>query len=187
MRAYPQPQFHAIDFNPTPRDFEHMTVTGQINRLRQYVLDHGLEPLCLVGSSLGGQVALHYAHRYGGVLSLLLLAPALHDHAGRDPADELAAWEATGQRSIWHDAFGQEVPLRFQFHLDRQQYAQPPPPPAPAVIIHGVGDEVIPVASSRTYAAAYPEEVQLVEVDSGHRLVDQLELIWTHLSRLALA
>ena len=31
--ALPDVEFHAIDFNPTPRDFEFMTVTGMINRL----------------------------------------------------------------------------------------------------------------------------------------------------------
>jgi predicted esterase YcpF (UPF0227 family) len=39
LAATPDADFHAIELNPTPRDFEYMTVTGQINRLRQYVLD----------------------------------------------------------------------------------------------------------------------------------------------------
>ena len=40
FEAFPQVEFHAIDFNPTPKDFEYVTTTGRINRLRQYVLDH---------------------------------------------------------------------------------------------------------------------------------------------------
>ena len=47
FKALPQVEFHTIDFNPTPRDFEYMTVTGMINRLRQYVLDHRLENISL--------------------------------------------------------------------------------------------------------------------------------------------
>jgi len=38
--ALPPGDFYAIDLNPTPKDFEYMTTTGQIDRLRQYVLDH---------------------------------------------------------------------------------------------------------------------------------------------------
>ena len=69
--------FEAIDFNPTPRDFEYMTITGQINRLRQFLLERGWERVCLIGSSLGALVGLQYAHRFGGVERLWLLAPAL--------------------------------------------------------------------------------------------------------------
>ena len=58
--------FHAVDFNPTPKDFEYVTTTGLINRLRQYVLDRHLENIRIIGSSYGGLIALHYAHRFGG-------------------------------------------------------------------------------------------------------------------------
>jgi len=32
----------ALEFSPTPADFEYLTITGMINRLRQYILDHAL-------------------------------------------------------------------------------------------------------------------------------------------------
>jgi pimeloyl-ACP methyl ester carboxylesterase len=73
----------------------------------------------LIGSSLGGQVALNYAHRYGWVNRLLLLAPTLFHNNRRDSAAELERWEQTDYRLIHHDAFGYEVPLRYGFHLDR--------------------------------------------------------------------
>jgi hypothetical protein len=170
--------FHAVEFNPTPRDFEFMTVTGQINRLRQYVLDHRLEPVSLIGSSLGGLVALHYAHRYGGVAKLLLLAPALGYEAGPDPAGELKDWQASGLRRLWHDGLQAELPLRYEYHLDRLRFNPPPPPPVDTIILHGLNDEVVPIAGSRQYAAAYPARVRLREVDSDHRLSDQLDRIW---------
>ncbi len=178
LQAFPDTPFYAVDFNPTPQDFKYMSVTGQINRLRQIILNQQWERVGLIGSSLGGQVALNYAHRYGGVERLLLLAPALHYSAGQVLADELAAWEDNGFRQLWHDAFGQEVPLHFNYHQDRLTYAEPPPPPAPTVIIHGLNDTVVPISGSRSYAATYPELVTLIEVESDHRLADQLEAIW---------
>ena len=178
LQAFPDTPFHAVDFNPTPQDFEYMTVTGQINRLRQIILDQQWERVGLVGSSLGGQVALNYAHRYGGVEWLLLLAPALHYAADRHQPEELAAWEADESRQIWHDAFGREVPLQFDFHLDRLTYTNPPPPPVPTVIIHGINDDVVSISGSRSYTAAYLELVTLIEVEADHRLGDQLETIW---------
>lgn len=170
--------FHAIEFNPTPRDFEFMTVTGQVNRVRQYVLDYRLEAVSLIGSSLGGLVALHYAYRYGGVTRLLLLAPALWYDLDRTPAADLKAWEISGRRRLWHDAFQAELPLHYDYHLDRLRFNPPPPPPVETVIIHGFNDEVVSIDGSRRYAAAYPERVRLVEVDSDHRLSDQLDLMW---------
>ena len=86
LAGRPQVAYHAIDFNPTPTDFEYMTATGLINRLRQYVLDNALQSFSLIGSSFGGLVATHYAHRYGGVRRMLLLAPALRWRSWASPS-----------------------------------------------------------------------------------------------------
>jgi pimeloyl-ACP methyl ester carboxylesterase len=72
-----QVTFDAFDFNPTPKDFEYLTITGMIDRLRQYVLDRHRGLFSVIASSLGGLVALHYARRYGGIERALLLAPAV--------------------------------------------------------------------------------------------------------------
>ena len=77
LKALPEAEYHAMDFNPAPSDFEYVTTTGLINRLRQSVLDHGLARFSIIGSSYGGLIALHYAHRYGAVEKMLLLAPGL--------------------------------------------------------------------------------------------------------------
>ena len=186
IMAYPEVTFRAIELNPTPRDFEFMTITGQINRLRQYVLDHQFESVSLIGSSLGGQVALHYAYRYGGVDKLLLLAPALFYSVSRYEPNELAQWQISGVRNLWHDGLQEEAPLRYQFHLDRLQYNHPVHPPAPTVIIHGRNDDVVPITGSRQYASANPDNVTLIEFDSDHRLNDQLLLIWDHIQTFLL-
>jgi pimeloyl-ACP methyl ester carboxylesterase len=55
------------------------------------------------------------------------------------------------------------------------------PTAAPVTIIHGLHDEVVPIAASRAYAAAHPERVRLIAVDSDHRLNDQLDRIWEQL------
>ena len=51
VEPIPEVDFHAIDLNPTPEDFETMTVTICINRLRQYVLNHGLGTVCVTALS----------------------------------------------------------------------------------------------------------------------------------------
>jgi hypothetical protein len=183
----PDVAFHAVDFNPTPQDFAYMTVTGRIDRLRQYVLDRQIGAMCLIGSSLGGLVALHYAHRFGGVERMLLLAPALSWQAVRLSPDELTQWKEAGTTSLFHPAFGEEVPLRYDLQLDGQRYRDPVPPPTPVTIIHGRDDETVPIDHSRAYASAHPDDVHLVEVDAGHDLNGHLDMIWAYVQSFLLA
>lgn len=97
FKAFPQVEFHAIDFNPTPKDLEYVTTTGRINRLRQYALDHHLGNVIIIGSSYGGLIALHYAHRFGEVEKMLLLAPGLFWLSGGLSEEELEQWEKAGR------------------------------------------------------------------------------------------
>ncbi len=179
-------EFHAIDFNPTPRDFEFMTVTGMINRLRQFILDRQLDNIRLIGSSMGALVALNYAHRFQDVENLLLLAPALTYRFG-DNRTESKQWQETGVGPVFHFAFEKEVPLRYAFEEDGLKYADPVPPPVKTMIVHGRSDDILPIQNSRDYAAAYPNLVQLIEVASDHRLNDKLDLIWEQAAAFSLA
>jgi pimeloyl-ACP methyl ester carboxylesterase len=176
--ALAQCDFYAIDFNPAPADFEYMTTTGQIDRLRQFVLDHDLGSISLIGSSYGGLIALHYAHRFGGVERMLLLAPGLRWLSGGLSDEELAHWRQSGAVPVSHPAFGQELPIRYDMQVDGLRYLEFIVPPTPILILHGYNDSTVPVDHSRMYATDYPERVQLVEVEADHDLNGYLDLIW---------
>lgn len=178
LAELPDVTFHALDFSPTPIDFTYLTVTGMISRLRQYILDRELEQVSLVGSSMGGLVALNYAHRFPGVARLLLLSPALSYLSGERGGASLADWQASGTGEVFHYGFNRPVPLRYDLEIDGRFYHTPPPPPAPITIIHGAQDEVVPVAASRDYAVRHAGQVQLIEVDAGHDINAHLPLIW---------
>jgi len=176
--ASPKIRYHAFEFHPTAADFEYVTVTGMINRLRQFVLDRELERFSLIGSSMGGLVSVHYAHRFGGVDRLLLLAPALIYRPWSLDETSLEEWRETGAIEIDHFGFSRPLPLRYDLAYDGALYSQPPPPACPTTIIHGSEDEVVPVSISRSYATAYPGQVSLVELVAGHDLNEHLERIW---------
>jgi pimeloyl-ACP methyl ester carboxylesterase len=176
----PHVEFHVPDFNPTPRDFEYMTTTGLIDRLRQYVLDHGWQRLLLIGSSYGGLIALHYAQRFGGVERMLLLAPGLAWLSGGLSDEALAEWERAGAAPVAHPAFDREIPVRYDLQLDGLRYLDRIAPPTPVLIIHGRQDETVPFEHSRQWAARHPEQVQLIEVQAGHDLSPHVDLIWRH-------
>lgn len=184
--SYPGGEFHALDFNPTPKDFEYLTVTGMVNRLRQYVWDHDLKVCGLIGSSMGALVGLNYAHRFAGVEKLLLLAPALSYMEGLNK-DELETWRRAGKILTTHYAFEREIALRYDLHLDGTRYLEPVPPAVPIRIVHGRYDEVIPIHKSREYEARYPDRVELFELDSDHTLNDQLPFIWEQVKSFFLA
>ncbi|MEJ2695880.1 MAG: YqiA/YcfP family alpha/beta fold hydrolase [Candidatus Sulfobium sp.] len=170
-------RFLVPDFNPAPRDFEYLTVTGMINRLRQYLVDHEAGSPDIIASSLGALVALHYVRRFGGG-RLLLLAPVLSYRSLPFAADMLTQWEKAGITEVSHYGFPGKVLLRYDFHVDGMRYSEEIPPPSPVLILHGSNDEVIPVTNSRNYASRYPDEVRLAELDSDHGLLDRMETIW---------
>jgi pimeloyl-ACP methyl ester carboxylesterase len=178
FRELPRVRFLVPDLNPMPSDFQYLTITGMINRLRQYILDQDLDNFSIIGSSMGCLVALHYSHRFGGVKSLFLLAPLLSYGSLPMSGEMLAKWEREGATEVFHYRFNEKVPLRYDFHLDGLCYQKQIPPPVPVRIIHGRNDETIPVEHSRKYAAKYPDMVTMREVDSDHALLDHLDFIW---------
>jgi len=183
FQAYPQIDFYAIDFNPTPVDFQYHTITGMIDRLRQYVIEREFDTITLIGISQGANVALNYAHRYGNVKQLLLLAPELF-YDSYSTEDNLNEWAALIDAPVFHYGFQETMPLNYGHHQDGLRYVTPPPPPASMVLIHGKNDPAIPIARSRAYAADYVDEVQLVEVESDHFLNDQHERIWQETKKM---
>jgi pimeloyl-ACP methyl ester carboxylesterase len=178
FQELPDVEFRAFEFTPTPKDFEYMTITGMINRLRQFVLDMNMETFQLIGSSFGALVGMNYAGRFGGVEKPLLLAPALSFSSMTASAAELEKWREQGTSPVLHYAFDKPLPLRYEIDIDGRFYVEPPSPTGPVTIIHGASDEVVPVERSRQYASDYPDLVKLIEVDAGHDLNDHLDDIW---------
>jgi pimeloyl-ACP methyl ester carboxylesterase len=178
--ALPQVDYHAVDFNPTPKDFQYVTTTGLIGRLRQYVLDHHWGNFSIIASSYGGLIALQYAHRFGGVEAMLLLAPGVFWLSAGLSDAELAQWQRAGAAPVYHPGFQQEVSVRYDLQADGLRYLEPVPPAAPVRIIHGVYDTTVPIEHSRQYASDFAERVRLIEVDADHDLNDHLDLIWDH-------
>lgn len=150
----------------------------------------GDEECALIGSSLGGWLAARWAQLHGPqVKALVLLCPGfgLRDRwPSMFGAEAMARWQAEGSIVVPGPG-GVMSPLHYGFFEELGEHpAAPEVPSRRTVIVHGVGDEVVPIEGSRAYAEA--NSVRLVEVDDDHglassveRIEEEVRLLWSGL------
>lgn len=134
----------------------------------------------LIGSSMGGFLAARWAELHPDrVDRLILLCPAF-DFIERWPvligADNFERWRSEGRFAL-PDASGTPVAVGYGLIEDARTHPARPEVPCPTTIIHGTRDSIVPIASSRAYAQAHADRVNLIEVDDDHLLTSSLATI----------
>jgi len=172
--------------------FRDFTISGGLADLLA-VLDYlAPAPVVLVGSSLGGVLAVAAVPQLGSRLAgLVLIAPAfglLSHYFDGLASEQLAHWAETGVLTL-RDEYGPDhYELGIEFYRDAQQYRAPAITrfPCPVVVMHGENDELLPVADSVAFAGRIEApQVSLFIVPGGdHRLTDALPLLCSQLLRL---
>lgn len=159
-------------------DFSHLSITRQINQIAaEFTVNSAVT---LIGSSLGGLTAAWLAEKYPQVQKLVLLAPAfefLSHWLQQLGAEKLKQWRLEQDLMIYHYGEKRSLPLNYNFVLDAAKYQDQLLRAVPTLILHGVGDEVIPIEASRNFARLHPG-VKLVELNSDHALGDVMGEIW---------
>lgn len=174
----------APDFNEP--DFSTLTVTRMLEQTDREIAALPPGPVALVGSSLGGFVALHAASRQTSdtrhrIAALILLAPAFE--FGRNRMRDLGpggleAWKSTGRLEVFHYAYGGVRPVHYALYEDAQRYdAYHVTLSAPVVIVYGTRDESVDPASVERWARDR-SNVTLRPVDDGHQLTKSLDVVW---------
>ena len=159
-------------------NFEKLTITGQLRVIDAAV---GGKRATLIGSSLGGYLAGLYASKHPNIERLVLMAPAFEfprRWRERFPPEDLARWKRDGSRKFFHYSYLEDRPLGYQFVEDASQYEDEPDFQQPALVLHGVEDQVVPVELSRQFAQGHPS-VTLRLLESGHALTDVLPQLWS--------
>lgn len=163
--------------------FEELTISSQLGVIGRAV---GSEPAILIGSSLGGYLAALYASLHPDQIErLVLLAPAFQfpeRWRQRYSDQDWERWRREGSAPVFHYGDGKERRLGFQFMEDAARYPGEPEFIQPALILHGVRDDVVPASISSAYASRRPH-VDLVLLESGHELTDVLESLWISIAR----
>jgi pimeloyl-ACP methyl ester carboxylesterase len=164
-------------------DFERLTISGQLSVVERTILDRAApsfklrHDVRLTGSSMGGYLAALYAASHQEVSRLVLLAPAF-DFAQR--WDERWPEDSSGSKAraigVFHFRDQQVRTIGYGLIEDARSYPAFPSFTQPALIFHGVNDDVVPIENSRAFVAAHPN-ARLIELRSGHELLDVLEPI----------
>jgi len=146
-------------------DFEHLTILGQLALLERLIDE---QPVRLIGSSMGGYLAALYASLHPELDRLVLMAPAF----GFAPRWKTRVAE-DADIEVYH--YGDKTTRHVHYGLieDAMRFPARPAFGQPALIFHGMNDDVVPVEYSREAAARQPN-ARLVELDSDHELLDVL-------------
>ena len=180
---------HTPDFNEP--DFSTLTITRMIRQVAELIGELPPGPITLIGSSLGGfvavQTALLQAASGGRAIDrLVLLAPAL-DFSGnrtRDLGDRgLAEWESTGELNVFHYGYGRLIPVHYALYSDACGYDCVNAALAmPILIFQGKRDTAVDPASVESWARPRPN-VELHLLDDDHQLGSSLDYMWREVRR----
>ena len=156
-------------------DFEHLTLSRQL-RLMERLLADAPRPHVIIGSSMGGYLALLHAESHP-VDALVVMAPAV-DFATRwstrFPAADIEEWERTGSTLVDHHALGRKVPLSFELVRDSRLHAPWPRVEAPTLVLQGTRDDVVPLDSVQTWVERTPSAT-LLTYDTDHEMSEVVD------------
>jgi pimeloyl-ACP methyl ester carboxylesterase len=168
------------DFNEP--DFASLTMTRMLAQLRDEIGDPDGAPVTLMGSSLGGTLAILAAARMPQQVDrLVLMAPAvMFAKPGHHllPPERIDAWRHAGAMPFFHYAYNEERLLDYAFYDDTLRYD--PFAAAfeqPALVFQGLRDASVDYRTVEQFASARPN-VTLSLLDDDHQLIASLPRMW---------
>ena len=168
------------DFNGP--DFRAMTMTRMLDQLEQAIGQNPDGPVALIGSSLGGTLAILAAERFGPrVDRVVLMAPAvMFAKPGHHllPPERIDEWCRKRSLPFFHYAFGEERELDFGFYEDSLRYdAFGAVFGQPTLIFQGLSDRSVDPKTVEDFSRGRPN-VTLSLLEDDHQLIASLPRMW---------
>lgn len=164
-------------------DFEHLTLTAQIDTIAATIRDLPEGPVYPAGSSLGGLALAHFMDRRRAseaqrrVTRIALLAPAFEMVEHWMNPEERQNWQETGSLEVYHYGYEQLRRLHYGFFEDLQRYDdQRLSLDAPTLVIHGRQDESVDYQVSVRFVERQPDAT-LHLMDTDHHMIEQMPAI----------
>ena len=169
------------DFNLP--DFSTLTMTRMLDQLDVELARLDSAHVALVGSSLGGTLAILAAARFPAQVDrLVLLAPAvMFAQPGHHllPPEGIEAWRLRGTLPFLHYVDHAERDLLFAFHEDSLRYDSfNAVVSQPTLIFQGLRDASVDYRTVEAFAKTRPN-VTLSLLDDDHQLIASLPRIWS--------
>jgi pimeloyl-ACP methyl ester carboxylesterase len=178
-------RLHTPDLNEP--EFSTLTISRMLAQVEAVRRTLAPGPVALIGSSLGGFVAVQSVLQHRDPLTrLVLLAPAL-DFGGdrmRDLGDRgIDEWRATDRLEVFHHAYGRVMPVHYALYEDARRYnCLDARIDVPIQIFQGRHDTAVDPGTVQRWAAARPN-VELHMLADDHQLLNSLDDIWNEMSR----
>ena len=168
------------DFNLP--DFRTLTITRMLEQLERQLPPAGDPPVVLMGSSLGGTLAILAAARAPSrVERLVLLAPAvMFAKPGHHllPPERIDEWRRRGSLPFFHYSANEQQELDYAFYEDSLRYdAFTAVVPQPTLVFQGLRDASVDYRTVEQFANARPN-VTLALLDDDHQLIASLPRMW---------
>lgn len=169
---------HTPDLNEP--EFSTLTITRMVEQVERILDALPPDPVTLIGSSLGGFVAVQVALRRK-IDRLVLLAPALDFNGERmhEIGDRsLAEWEKTGELNVFHYGYGRMLPVHYSLYIDAGRYnCVDAKLSMPILVFQGRRDTAVSPRVVEQWASRRPN-VALHLLDDDHQLGASLNYIW---------
>lgn len=167
-------------------DFSTLTVSRMLQQV-DGALASSAESFVIIGSSLGGFVAVQAALQHAARIDrLVLLAPALDFDGNRlsELGDRgLDAWKSSNSLAVYHYGYGRMVPVHYELYADALRYdAVGARLAQPAQVFQGQHDTSVNPSTVARWAADRPN-VELHMLDDDHQLLKSLDWIWGEMER----
>jgi uncharacterized protein len=178
-------RLHVPDLNEP--DFSTLTITRMLQQVAVAIDALPPGPIALVGSSLGGFVAVQVAlMRPARLDCLVLLAPAL-DFGGNRMRGlgeiGLDEWKRRNRLDVFHYGYGRMMAVHYELYEDAGRYDSINAAlPMPIQVFQGRRDDAVDPATVEQWARVRPN-VELHMRDDDHQLTRSLEYIWTEMRR----
>jgi uncharacterized protein len=162
--------------------FTTLTITRMLEQLDGRVARAGGAPVMLMGSSLGGTLAILAAARWPArVTRVVLLAPAvMFAKPGHHllPPERIDEWRRRGSLPFYHYAGNAERDLDYAFYEDSLGYDPfNAVMPQPTLIFQGLRDASVDYRTVEQFANSRPN-VMLSRLDDDHQLIASLPRMW---------
>jgi pimeloyl-ACP methyl ester carboxylesterase len=185
-RKFAERGMHLIVPDLNQPDFSTLTVTRMLQQVEKALASFE-GPFVVVGSSLGGFVAVQAALRHPErITGVVLLAPALDFDGNRlsELGDRgLEAWKLSNTLAVFHYGYGRRMPVHYDLYADALRYsALQARLSQPVQVFQGRLDTAVNPDTVERWATSRPN-VELHMLDDDHQLLQSLERIWVEMER----